>query len=833
MGNTITESSFNRTITWLRQQTSSKKADDKNTNSVVRWVAGRTNATNLSIGSGVLWLVSLAINHFTKDHDNKFLNYLVKGIKWISGIATLLFPFANIGTSKVTRFDIKEKVTSTIANDLGIPKFNIGELHVPNNYTKYEEYNHDNACDLIANLLEDCIEGTFKLDDVSKESLRRILVLNWKVPITASGIGIQGTKIPQTSRSKAYRLGMYRTILKTLKNSDDPLFLKTLMEKVPEDLKTKVKDFRTALQNAYVSEVELEKTNTGQYEKDVVPTIEEILNIAGDSIPDEMPKWKWNKEAQRQKEITEQNQLKLSQFKKWANIEVGSGKTGVYSDTKLEEIFNKFSQPQKENISLVHDLYTNDCYSSINDLKEGFQSLIGLLELDSASWHTHEDSDRNLFLLKYLDAILEKEIRIENQDGNRKGKLRYILESDYLEKIIDHCRLIIHDDCHLYEPKREPDFFMNPKPDTLPGQALIIHHRLSPHCFSDEGYLDVYNLKDTVLRTCAKVINTQRDGNHILNGFVLSGPHETGKRAFVHALANQLAIPIFKLSSSNIFIEDSNVLVGHGTEKIHLGSFLQGIRKTPCILVFHEAQEFLKPRECDHGFTGGSENSKKNLTGYFLSILSDRDKKFIPVIITSEPSLNKEEIDSIDQRGYSSKAELKLYSKISEAILGPHRFSHQFFSFHKPLDISQWEILSKRFLRPYIKSGKMDEPKDYNHIAQLARNFTPRKIEEIVSRVATGHSNGKFKLDDVITALEKEIIDREELIISEREELLKSIVGYLKLKNREIVGQINFREIALASNGLSDEQINTIFEKYLPVQLTQESILEAFSKARK
>ena len=100
MSNTISLSFYTRSITWLTEQTSSTKANDTNSSTAVKWLAKRTRATNIAFGSGVTFAGSWILDYFTKDSDNNVLNYFTKGIKWLSGIATIVFPFANLALKK-------------------------------------------------------------------------------------------------------------------------------------------------------------------------------------------------------------------------------------------------------------------------------------------------------------------------------------------------------------------------------------------------------------------------------------------------------------------------------------------------------------------------------------------------------------------------------------------------------------------------------------------------------------------------------------------------------------------------------------------------------------
>ncbi|MBI2996117.1 MAG: hypothetical protein HYY52_05360 [Candidatus Melainabacteria bacterium] len=195
--------------------------------------------------------------------------------------------------------------------------------------------------------------------------------------------------------------------------------------------------------------------------------------------------------------------------------------------------------------------------------------------------------------------------------------------------------------------------------------------------------------------------------------------------------------------------------------------------------------------------------------------------------------MSEEEINSIDEGGHSLKAELKLYTKISEAMLGPHRFSHHFYSFHKPLDAQQGEALARHFLEPYVISGKVDRPENYAAVGQVVKDYTPAVITSTFNQVANS-TQDKVSIEDMLNPLKMEM-SRSKL--RENTELIESLRGRITYlvdldQVKKINGELNYSSLALAAKDLSPRQIKDAIEKHAPEVLTQENIIAAFEKVK-
>lgn len=629
MGNTITPSFYTRSIAWLTEQTSLTKANDKNANSAIRWVAKQPRANNIAIGSGILFVASWILGHFTRDSDNKFLNYVIKGIKWLSGIATISFPLANFGSKKETEFTSK-------------PLFSTDDPELKDKFLK--------------SFVEDLNLSIFDY--------------------------INASLLPRPSLSKDYREKIYTVVLELVKDKQDPLFLSTPLESVPEKIRTRASELRRELLRAYEHELGSAIENPQLQSDIVIKTIEAILDESK-----EIPRYQWNEDAKKQKELDEQNSARYAEFKKWGINVIHP----PIAETELKTIFDQLSQSQKENIHLLNDFYVIDNFSLESDLNIRFKKILEIMTLDLQTQGeklTQENSEKGLFLFKYLNALIEKKVSVGREEdcvfGNR-------LDEERRNNLLLACRYIVHDKESFPLTERGLDFFTNPPLTCVPGQALSLHHKLTP-CFSNGHYVDLYGLKDFVLDRVVDNISPPPGAHSINGGFLLSGSRGTGKAYFARVLANQLAVPLVILNKNIITMKGGSPLVKmpDGRE-ITVGAFFDELKSSgSCVLLMDKVEQFLPPRECDDGYVAGLKlpEGKDELTDFFLSSLQNiRDEKgaskIIIIMTTDYPPTQDIEVDSIDEHGESTKAENELHKYVSSTAIRPRRIDYKIFSFHK------------------------------------------------------------------------------------------------------------------------------------------------------
>jgi len=709
MSNTISPSFYTRSITWLTGQTSPSKANDTNSSAAVKWMAKRTRATNIALGSGALFAGSWILDYFTKDSDNRVLNYFTKGLKWISGIATIAFPFANSGSKK------------------------------------------DDALFLSKPL--------FSADDPElKEKFLRSFMENIDLPVISPiGPNPSNALLPRTSLPKEYREKIYKVILTLAGDSQDPLFLSTSLETVPIKLKLRASSLRTALLEAYGNEITRKEEDPTFYCEEVVRTIESILDLAK-----EIPRCEWNEDAKKQKELKEQNDVRFLEFSRWSSRSTQP----PVSEPELKIAFDQLTQSQKESLHLLNDFYNINDFSSMIDLNKRFKKILEIIDLNSqvdGEKLTQENSEKGLFFFKYLNALMKEKIVVGDQT---QYCFKDYLDDENKNYLLRACMSIVHDKERFPTIERDLRFFTNPSLICVPGQALSLHHKLTL-CFSNGSYVDLYGLKDFVLDRVVDNISPPPKAHSINGGFLLSGPSGTGKSYFAYVLANQLAVPLVVLKrGETIKTEGESPLVKmlDGRE-ITLGALFSELKSSngPCVLLMKDVEQFLPPRECDGGYVAGLKlpEGKNELTDFFLSNLQNiRDEKgaskVIVIMTTDYPNTKNIKIDLIDEHGRSPEAENELHKYVSSAAIRSRRIDYKIFSFHKPYDAQQGEVLARHFLEPYIHSEKIEPIKDLT-IKEIIKDFTPYEFKEaIISIINTvTATNNKISEQELLSELRR------------------------------------------------------------------------------
>lgn len=705
-------------------------------------------------------------------------------------------------------------------------------------------YEHNDVSNLIATLLENCHLNKFPvIDEGAKESLRRILVRNWKVPIVVSNYAsttIQGSKIPMTSRSEAYRLGIYQTMLKTLKQNnvlttEDPLFLRTPLFQVPLDLRTKASDFRTTLLCAYGNEVAQEEVDPAQYSQAVVKTIESVLDLAT-----EIPRWQWNENAKKQREIELKNEERFNDFKKWGGVVPKSESGEKYTEVELRGIFEKLNQPQKESLPDLQTFFKKDRFASVADLNSELRDILIIMSLSSQEEGlklTQENTQKGLYFFRFLNSLMEKNIVIA---GGSPSIFKNHLNDPNKGYLLSVCKLIVNNRINFDATARDFEFYTNPLLTSVPGQALALHHRLS-RCFTSGGYVDIYELRGFVLKNAVSNLSPSgRQDERLTGGFLLSGPQGTGKSSFAEALANQMAVSLVILNKDMINVSDSGIIVTtQDKREITLGTFFHEIKvNAPCVLLLDEVEKVLVPRSVDPGHVKEATPQEESLTSSFLPNLQNlRDErgasKVILMMTSNYPPTENVDIAKINDDGCSAQAEEELYKHVSSTAIRNQRVDYKIFSFHSLYDDRQGEALAVHFLEPYVQSGKVEKPDNYFFIGQVVKDYTPATVESVFSEVVA-NTSGQVSVQDLLAKLKTKVSRikmRENTELVER--LRSKITSLVRVDQVKCLqGDLDYSSLAIAASGLQPLQIKKALEDYTPETLTQENILAAFERIK-
>ncbi|OGI12798.1 MAG: hypothetical protein A3I68_04925 [Candidatus Melainabacteria bacterium RIFCSPLOWO2_02_FULL_35_15] len=693
-------------------------------------------------------------------------------------------------------------------------------------------------------------EEHYLVDEEAKLHMRRVLVLNWKIPI-------REFKVPNPDvRSGNYRFKMYETMLDTLiepsdlgietkASKNDPLYLTS---GAPTVLRDKVTELRDALVLNYKLESKLGTIDKTKYDPSARGKLQEVLTHATQIAP-----LLWSNEVKVQYEEDKLYSRIFSKFKEWGC------ELSQMSEDELKECFKTLAAEYKGNearynapftntyenrldddLHQLRELFLKDECCSKEDLNQIFNKIWELMNLDSdksGGKLTLQNYRKLEFFYKCLNMLVDKKVTIGE---NSPALFKDLLNEENKERILRACGAVVH----RYDSfaVRDYTFFISPSMRTLPGQALTLYHKLSRH-FGDEGYVDIYDLKDRVIKNV--VDNLDNNSTQKVNGgWLCSGPKGTGKSSFAEALANQMALPLIVLSPEMIEHEKGNILVVMPSgRKINLGEFFVSVKtNAPCVLLLDEVEGLIVPRAIDDNYIRKPTENEGKLTEAFLSTLqrfrNTRGASNVVVIMTTNaPSTIDVDIELIDKEGNSTDAEQELYKHVSCNATRAKRIDHRIFSFHKLYNLSQGEALARHFLQPYIDSRKIQPPSDYAEIGSKISDYPPAQIETSFTEVANKSSEEQVTVNDMINHLKARNVGRKEL----REKIkqkVKLIEGYVStlieaMQEKSLDSSLDYTELALRSDGLTNTQIWSAIKDHTPKVLTQENIIAAFEQVRK
>lgn len=707
-------------------------------------------------------------------------------------------------------------------------------------------------CDNLVEYLKD--PSKFPLihsEDAALDSVHRTLVENWKVPIAY--------KLPHHElMQKDYRLQIYNAMSKaTLEGGQltgrDPLYLNSDPPKHLEDMVTK---FREALVAAFRYESGL--SEGPHREKHHWPVVDAVHKILTNS--DRIPRRLWDEEEQRNLVRKENNKKRFSEFGKWAS---SSQDVFKMSEAQLQSCFDQLNPKQIEFLGYLPELgdagsrnlevfSQTERYYFKEQLNGWFAALIQFMNFDtneSSERLTEKNTEKGLFFFRYLNDLLEKRVVILPQGENNAEHAVYknCLSEDNKTAILKVCRRIVHDTENFPSTHRGYEFFASPYLDSVPGQALALYHKLT-RCFSnpETGYADVHSLRELVLANAAhNLYPSGQRGETFTSGFLFSGPPGTGKSFFAVALANQLAVPLYVLHDGIVDTKGKNMIVRFNGDDVSLGRFFDGVKaNSPCVLLLDDVDKLLPLREVDRidredddEDIDKEEKDGKTQTGKFLpelqNIRGDRGRtKVILIMTTNLPSTTKINLAKLDNAGYSKEGRRALVSHISRAAIRRQRIDHLVFTFHKLFNEQQGEVLAKRFLGPYVDSGRLIPPIDFSKAGKVIMKYAPATTESALDNFMQSHP-GQVTQEQLLAELERQESMFEGRADYKLVKYIDSIVTMLTEEGKKaLVSELDLDELAIRANGLSREQIKMAISDYTPETLTQENILEAFEKVR-
>ncbi|MBI2995459.1 MAG: AAA family ATPase [Candidatus Melainabacteria bacterium] len=683
----------------------------------------------------------------------------------------------------------------------------------------------------------------------SLDCIRRIITLNWKLPIRGFKIPVPDLKTP------TYRMEIYSVMKEFLERAKkveegtieeqetkeglygiDPLYLRTPLVSVPRRFRDEVEKFREKLVEAFKNENELGETSPN-YHIMVPTTISGVLELSS-----EIPKAQWNEEAEKLEAQQRLNEKRFVVFKKWAN-----DITPMSNEEARNCFFTSFDNDQMEVLGgLPEDKRKNllkvvsefDSYKTKEDLNEALLSLLDLLKLDTevlGQKLTQNNSEKGLLFFKYLNQLMEKRIAIGNDPPR---PYREFVNQENKNRVLQSCRKIVQDTIFFRATPRGYEFFTEPHLglDSVPAQALALNHKLT-RCFNDEeGYVDAHGLKGLVLKPAVRSLYGNDSNSATHRTFLLSGPPGTGKSSLAETIANQLALPLVLLTPGMVTVKKGDVKIKHGEKPQTVSEFIHTVNKTaPCVLLMDEVNKILPPRK--------GANLNEIPTDAFLSQMEPKgteshlSTKVVLIMTTNLPLTEEIDVSSIDDKGYSGSIEEQLYKYVDYGVMREGRSDKKIFIFHKLFTEEQGTLFAKRFLEPYVKSRRIKGQVNYAEAGKTVMNYTPATVEKVFEDYVKS-TQGQVTQEDMLSELKKRpgVIRYhfDPRVSGLMEGTINSLVYGLKVKKIGTPAP-DAKKLAIRVQelNLTDEQFTDAIVQLAPQVLTQENILTAFEKVRK
>ena len=442
----------------------------------------------------------------------------------------------------------------------------------------------------------------------------------------------------------------------------------------------------------------------------------------------------------------------------------------IIPEQVLEVCFKSFTQNQKE-------LHKNLCYlllarnfPSEIDLNKRLNKVLDLVIHIDQKDPEHRLTTANTEMGLFLFGYLDEVIHRDIKINGKPTVNKNHLTKETLNKVLSICSSVVHD-YECFPKPRSYKFFIDPPVDSVPGQALRLYHKLS-YCFDANGFDDKHGVRDVIL---PKAIDLLQGWGKEENGYLISGPPEADKNSFVEAFANQLALRLFQLRRDTVSSKKSgnyyDITIKLPDNNIGtLGAFVNYARlNAPCVVHISEAEKLLVPKRTDEGKSRNPTEQEEDLTSKLASDFIEQLRALKRVVLVISTDMPpSEEVDV-------SKLNKDGFSDDAVAALMAHVSDTAIRGGR-----SDCKIFSFHKMRPSVSN----EPKVQNE-DEIREDYIKRKITMLV-----------------------------------------------KTHIKQVEDKLDFSILAAAAKGLEGRQIQKAIEVFTPFILTQENILEAFSKVR-
>ncbi|OGI09287.1 MAG: hypothetical protein A3I68_09205 [Candidatus Melainabacteria bacterium RIFCSPLOWO2_02_FULL_35_15] len=331
--------------------------------------------------------------------------------------------------------------------------------------------------------------------------------------------------------------------------------------------------------------------------------------------------------------------------------------------------------------------------------------------------------------------------------------------------------------------------FLKPVPSTPEGKAFLLYRAYKsdlPPYKSFKDYYGMNDLKQYALKFAAAVVISKKASR----GLLLSGEPGTGKSMFASVLANELALPLIVIKSS---------------EAANLSAYLDDIKNTGCCVVLvDEVERIAKPSSGD-----------SRILGFFEAL---QKLPVITIATTNSPATDMIEGMVINQDGTSAAIDKVLVQNIHPDCL---KTMQPCYFFHRK---SVGSDFAKQYLEQIIKTEKKPNIENLGLISTLGKGLTPFDIMTAINQ----EIGSELEPAKIISTLGKLQLGRPRILTYAQEiKKITSIVGFeetLKIK-----GELDFKKLAFIAEDIPIDKIEELV-RGCTAGIDQDSLLALFCK---
>lgn len=419
-----------------------------------------------------------------------------------------------------------------------------------------------------------------------------------------------------------------------------------------------------------------------------------------------------------------------------------------------------------------------------SEFNASFNFLLDILQ------NPQRDEQSRLAILNLIHALYKNGVRL-----SEKEKIA-LLDADALsaenkEKLLQTLS------CTIHSGQVTGELFLNPNPDVVQGKALLLYRDLT---ISYKDYFGMNDLEQKCLEAAVVVITTQRTPK----GLLFSGIPGTGKSIFGGVLANEVALPLRAIKSSEVTSgTNGELLIKENENHYTMEEYLADIKKTGCCVVLID----------EINIVAIPSTSTSRVTPLLEGL------QRLPVIIigtTNAPTLDKIEGMVINDAGTSEEIDKVLAQRVHPECF---KVMEPCYLFHRS---SVGTNFSYEYLGHLLKVKGLQKPLDIELVSILGKGLTPFDIKVVIDKVFSRNNDLTLE-DDLIGEVGKLQLGRSKIL--DRAGFIKTSLRNLEREEAlKVVPPVNYKVAAFLVEDVPYDRIEQILKK-APSLVDQASLL--------